>query len=385
MILVSPDKFKGSLSAAEVASIVGSRLRALYPGQLVVEVPIADGGEGTVPIALQAGMEPVEVGVLGPIGGTVFATYARRDSVAVIEAAQAAGVGLLTTDPSSYTAGSSSTYGVGQLIDHAIQHGATEIVLGLGGSATTDGGAGLASALGARITSASGGDVPPGGVGLEMVREADLSALRDRFDGVRVVLATDVQNPLTGPKGAARVYGPQKGASPDLVSRLDRNLRHWADLLERSTGTKVRNVAGAGAAGGTGLPLLAAGVATTESGAEYLLELGGFTEMVGIADLVVVGEGSLDSQSLNGKAPIVAATLAQAEGARVVAVVARNGLTSAQLRSAPIDRVYAMTDVEPDVQTCISQPQQILSLLASTLADAEARLDKRRVRGRTDV
>lgn len=385
MILVSPDKFKGSLSAIQVASILGERLRELYPDQLVVELPIADGGEGTVPLAVRAGMEPVEVGVLGPIGGTVFATYARRDSVAVIEAAQAGGVGLLAGDVSSFTAGSSSTYGVGQLIGHAVDHGATEIVLGLGGSATTDGGAGLASALGARVVSASGGDVPPGGVGLAQVREVDISPLRERLEGVRVILATDVQNRLVGVDGAARVYGPQKGASADLVNRLDANLDHWAGLLEQSTGVDVRTVAGAGAAGGTGVPLLAAGVASIESGAEYLLELGGFAELVAVADLVVVGEGSLDSQSLHGKAPIVAATLAREQGARVVAVVGSNALTSSQLRATPIDRVYAMTDVEPDVHMCISNSHQVLHHLAAMLARTEARLERGRTRSRNDV
>ena len=375
MIVVAPDKFKGSMSAAAVASVLAEALRAFDPDGAVVELPIADGGEGTVDVVLQAGMAPVTATVTGPLGLPVEVVYARGDGalapgvdIAVIEMAGAAGLGRLGEAPGPATAAAASTAGVGQLIADAVDGGARLIVLGLGGSASTDGGIGLAVALGAVVETTDGLPLSPGGAGLADVSGIDLAPLQERLRGVEIVLAGDVDNPLTGPAGAAAVYGPQKGADAELVSTLDKNLAHWSDLIHRATGVDVADQPGIGAAGGAGVPLVAAGCARIESGLGYLLELTGLADRIAGADTVIVGEGALDHQSLRGKGPVGLARMAKAEGAGVIAVAGINRLDPEELGRAAIDRVYAMTDVEPDPHRCMQDPEPILRDLAARLA-----------------
>lgn len=368
LIIVAPDTFKGSLPAGRVAEIVADHLRSADPSSTVVELPMADGGEGTVDVALAAGMDAVPVTVTGPLGTTVQACYARKDTTAVLELASAAGLTLLPAQPDRHTAAVASTRGVGELMARAIRHGARELVIGLGGSATTDGGLGLVQALGARVTSRSDRPSSSGGLGLAGVVSIDLGPMVEFLADVSVTLATDVDNPLIGPDGAAAIYGPQKGADADLVRRLDRGLDHWGDVLRLATGVDVRHRPGAGAAGGAGAPLLAAGSATARPGIEVAMELTGFTDRVRDANLVVVGEGSLDRQSLRGKGPVGAARLAQAGGARVVAVVGSCQLSGPELAEAGIDRVYTLSDIEPDLARSMAKAEPILHQVAARLA-----------------
>ena len=371
MILVAPDKFKGTLSASTVASAIGDALRSAGSGHEVIEQPIADGGDGTVDLALRTGMDPVNVVVRGPLGEPVDAIYARRAGLAVIESAAACGLVELPTPPDVDTAGSSSTWGVGELLAHVVSSGARKVIIGLGGSASTDGGAGLATALGARLLDGEGGAIPPGGIGLGTLDFVDLEPMLAALSGVEITLAIDVDNPLAGSNGAAAVFGPQKGADHDLIAALDRNLIRWAEMLRRRTGVDAATMRGCGAAGGAGLPLLACGLAHTRSGVEVMAELVGLDELVRTADLVVVGEGRLDQQSLQGKGPVWVARMAKSHGAVVVAAVGTNTLTDAQLAEASIDRVYAMTDVEPDRQRCLDAAESVLGRLASQLAQSE--------------
>ncbi len=245
-------------------------------------------------------------------------------------------------------------------------------MFGVGGSATTDGGAGMLSALGARFLDADGEPVAPGGGGLAELARADLSGLDARLSAVELVLASDVDNPLTGPKGAPAVYGPQKGASPQDVETLDVALAHFAEVLEAAVGSRAAEYAaapGAGAAGGIGYGALLLG-ARFRPGIEVMLDVLGFAPALGRADLVITGEGSLDEQTLHGKAPAGVAAAARAAGKEVVAVCGRLALPEEALQRAGISRAYPLTSVEPDVAKCIAEAGPILERVAVRIAEA---------------
>ncbi|MFN8197026.1 MAG: glycerate kinase [Nakamurella multipartita] len=270
-----------------------------------------------------------------------------------------------------------SSVGVGQVIAAALDAGCRRLVLAIGGSASTDGGAGMLTALGARILDADGQPVPDGGGGLEHVAAVDLTGLHPALAETDVVLASDVDNPLLGDHGAAAVYGPQKGATPDDVARLDGALRVWSGALARALGVAegpnghpAAEVAGAGAAGGVGFAAVAVLHATARPGIELMLELSGFATQLGGADLVVTGEGSLDEQTLHGKAPAGVAAAARAAGVPVVAVAGRNLLSTDQLTAAGVRQAYALTDIESDVQRCIDDPGPLLARLGRRIADS---------------
>src|SRR5579863_4156804 len=254
-IVIAPDKFKGSLPAAEVAAAIAAGLRAGWPEAELVTVPVADGGDGTVDAAVAAGLERVPVTVDGPTGEPVHASYARRGEMAVIELADACGLMRLPGGrPAPLTA---SSFGCGQALAAALAAGARQIILGVGGSASTDGGAGLLQALGARVLDAHGEQLARGGAALREVAALDLTGLHPGLRLSSVILATDVVNPLTGPDGAAEVYGPQKGASPEQIIELADGLRRWAAVVTAATGTDRSQAPGAGAAGGVGFAALA--------------------------------------------------------------------------------------------------------------------------------
>jgi len=367
-VLVAADKFKGSLTAVEVAERVAAGLRRVVPGVQVEALPVADGGDGTVAAAVAAGFGRREVRVTGPTGDQVTAAYALREGTAVVEMAEASGLQRL---PEGVLAPlTATTYGSGELLRAALDAGARTIVFGVGGSATTDGGAGMLSALGARFLKADGEPVAPGGGGLAELASADLSGLDDRLSSVEFVLASDVDNPLTGPKGAPAVYGPQKGASPEDVERLDAALAHFAKVLEGELGAKAAELAaspGAGAAGGIGYGALLVG-ARFRPGIEVMLDVLGFAPALERADLVITGEGSLDQQTLHGKAPAGVASAARAAGKEVVAVCGRLALPPETLGKAGIRRAYALTDIEPDVQKCITEAGPVLERTAERIA-----------------
>ncbi|EGG44315.1 glycerate kinase [Streptomyces griseoaurantiacus] len=367
-VLVAADKFKGSLTAAEVAERVTTGLRRVVPDLEVESLPVADGGDGTVAAAVAAGFARREVPVAGPLGGEVAAAFALRGGTAVVEMAEASGLQRLPGGvPAPLTA---STHGTGELLRAALDAGARTLVLGVGGSASTDGGAGMLTALGARLLDAGGAPVPPGGGGLAALASADLSGLDPRLAEAELVLAADVDNPLTGPKGAAAVYGPQKGASPQDVRALDAALARFAGVLEASLGARAAECAatpGAGAAGGLGHAALLLG-ARFRPGIEVMLDVLGFAPALERASLVITGEGSLDAQTLHGKAPAGVAAAARAAGRQVVAVCGRLALSPGELAAAGVSRAYALTDLEPDVARCLAEAGPLLERLAERLA-----------------
>ncbi|MFG2436100.1 glycerate kinase [Streptomyces sp. NPDC048508] len=366
-VLIAADKFKGSLTAVQVAERVMAGLRRAVPGIEVESLPVADGGDGTVDAAVAAGFERREVRVAGPLGDEVTAAYALRGDTAVVEMAEASGLQRLPEGV--FAPLTASTYGSGELLRAALDAGARTIVFGVGGSATTDGGAGMLAALGARFLAADGTPVAPGGAALRDVDSADLSGLDERLASVDLVLASDVDNPLTGPKGAPAVYGPQKGASPHDVATLDAALAHFATVLEKAIGPKAAEYAaapGAGAAGGIGYGALVLG-ARFRAGIEVMLDVLGFAPALERATLVITGEGSLDEQTLHGKAPAGVAAAARAEGKDVVAVCGRLALRPEALGTAGIRRAYPLTEVEPDIAKCIADAGPILERVAENI------------------
>ncbi|MFF3499437.1 glycerate kinase [Streptomyces sp. NPDC003247] len=367
-MLVAADKFKGSLTAVEVAERVTAGLRRVVPEAEVEALPVADGGDGTVDAAVAAGFERREVRVAGPLGHEVTAAFALRGDTAVVEMAEASGLQRLPAGV--FAPLTASTYGSGELLRAALDAGARTIVFGVGGSATTDGGAGMLSALGARLLDEEGEPVAPGGGGLTDLARVDLSGLDPRLSSVELVLASDVDNPLTGPKGAPAVYGPQKGASPDDVDTLDAALARYAKVLEAAVGPKAAEYAaapGAGAAGGIGYGALLLG-ARFRAGIEVMLDVLGFAPALERADLVITGEGSLDAQTLHGKAPAGVAAAARAAGKEVVAVCGRLALPPEALGRAGIRRAYPLTEAEPDVARCIAEAGPILERVAERIA-----------------
>jgi len=366
-VLIAADKFKGSLTAVEVAERVSAGLRKAAPGVEIESLPVADGGDGTVAAAVAAGFERREVRVAGPLGHEVTAAFALRGETAVVEMAEASGLQRLPAGV--FAPLTASTYGSGELLRAALDAGARTIVFGVGGSATNDGGAGMLSALGARFLDADGEPVPPGGGGLAGLVTADLSDLDARLADVDLVLASDVDNPLTGPTGAPAVYGPQKGASPDDVAALDGALAHYAKVLETVIGWKAAEYAtapGAGAAGGIGYGALVIG-ARFRPGIEVMLDVLGFADALDRATLVITGEGSLDEQTLHGKAPAGVAAAARAQGREVVAVCGRLALRPEALGRAGIRRAYPLTEIEPDLAKCVSDAGPLLERVAENI------------------
>lgn len=361
-VLVAADKFKGSLTAVQVAERVTAGLRRVVPGLAVETLPVADGGDGTVAAAVAAGFERRQAEVTGPLGKPVTAAYALRGTTAVVEMAEASGLQHLPDGV--FAPLSATTYGSGELLRAALDAGARTIVFGVGGSATTDGGAGMLAALGARFLDADGEPVGPGGGALIDVATADLSGLDARFESVELVLASDVDNPLTGPKGAPAVFGPQKGASPEDVAALDAALAHYASVL----GPEEAELPGAGAAGGIGYGALVALGAGFRPGIEVMLDILGFDDALSRATLVVTGEGSLDEQTLHGKAPAGVAAAARAKGVDVVAVCGRLALGRDALAGAGISRAYALLELEPDPAACMAQAGPLLERVAESVA-----------------
>lgn len=364
-ILFAPDKFKGSLTAGEVAETLRGALLARRPDLDVVTAPVADGGDGTLEAAVAAGYERVAATATGPTGEQVDTAYARRGDVALVELALVSG---LTQLPGGRAAPRSATSrGTGELVGAALDAGCRRIVVGIGGSACTDGGAGMAQALGVRLLGPDGHDVAAGGEGLARLVELDLAGLHPALADAEVVVACDVDNPLTGPHGAAAVYGPQKGASTDDVAILDGALGHWADVVAAATGADLRGSPGAGAAGGVGFAALSLVGAELRPGIDLVLDLVGFHDLVRTADLVVVGEGSIDEQTLHGKAVAGVAAAARAAGAGVVAVCGRSSLSDAQLKSVGVDAAYALLDLEPDPEVCMRDAARLLEQLAERI------------------
>jgi glycerate kinase len=363
-VLIAPDKFKGSLGAPEVARRIAAGLRRAHPGLPLLEVPVADGGDGTVDAAVVSGFERVRSKVSGPTGEPVLASYAVRGEVAVVEMAEASGLRVLPGGLEPLTA---SSHGTGELIGDAVRRGARHVVLGLGGSACTDGGAGMAAALGMRFLDAEGRDLPPGGAALRDLDRVDPGDLVARLRGVRVVVACDIDSPLLGEDGAAYVYAPQKGAGPDDVRTLEEGMARLDAVVRRDLGVAAADRPGAGAAGGVGFGALAFLGAVFEPGIGYLLRLLDFETHLAGARLVITGEGMLDRQTLRGKAPAGVARVAGRAGVPVVAVAGHNTLSAEELRGAGFREAYALIDIEPDTARCIAEAGPLLERLAERI------------------
>lgn len=358
-ILIASDKFKGSATGSEVAAALADGIREVVPAAVVEAVPVADGGEGTVDAAIASGFQAVTATVTGPTGRPVTARFAVRGAEAVIEMAAASGLEALPDgelEPLTAT-----SRGTGELIEAALDRGCTEIVLGVGGSACTDGGAGMLQALGVALRTADR-PVRAGGAALTDLVSADVSGLDPRLAGATIVLASDVDNPLLGDRGAAAVFAPQKGAGADDVAALEAGLSRLAEVLDRTPGVRPSaQAAGAGAAGGVGYAALAVLGARREPGIEVVQRLTGLAERIAGADLVITGEGSLDDQSLGGKTPLGVAAAAAAAGVRVVAVCGRSTLDAGAAASAGFSRVYALSEIEPDVAKSIANAKTLLT------------------------
>jgi glycerate 2-kinase len=371
-VLIAPDKFKGTLTATQVAAHVAAGLEKARPGVSTALVPVADGGDGTVDAAVAAGYRRIEIGVRGPTSKPVSAAFALDGTTAVIEAAQACGLSLLPDG--EFAPLTATTRGVGELILAAVRMRATRIVLGLGGTATTDGGAGLVVALGGRLYDSEHHELPPGGGSLGQLDQLDLSGMHD-LSGIEFIVATDVDNPLLGLDGAAAVYGPQKGAAEADVETLEAGLTRWADAVEalgrdgEAEHPEFRDIPGAGAAGGLGFAAMAFLGAHAEPGISLLLNLLSFPSRLEGASLVITGEGALDEQTLRGKAPAGVARVAAGHSVPVVAVAGMTSLSPGQLATAHIERAYALTDIEPDVARCRSEAGPLLESLAAKIAD----------------
>jgi glycerate kinase len=366
-VLVAPDKFRGTLSASAAAAAIAHGWERGDPSAETVPMPIADGGEGTLDALLKAlDGEAHEAWVTGPIGERVRARFGLVEAAgvrtAIVEMALASGLVLVpeeARDPRFTT-----TRGTGELILAAARAGAPKILVAVGGSGTNDAGAGMAQALGYRLLDGTGRELEPGGAELLRLDRIDASGVAREIAGIEVVVATDVDNPLTGPSGASAVYGPQKGASPEDVAVLDRALSRFAHVVRRDLGPDVRNLAGAGAAGGLGAGLVAFLAARLEPGARVVLDAVGFDERLRGADLVVTGEGSFDEQSLRGKGP--GTVLGAARGAGVRAIV----LCGQASAAAPGIRVESMAE-RVGLEAALARPGETLEALAALVAVGE--------------
>lgn len=311
-IVIAPDSFKGSLSAIQVAHAIERGFLKAFPSAVINKIPIADGGEGTVEALVAAtsgGMRYCDVE--GPLGDRVqsFWGVLGDGQTAVIEMAAASGLPLVPLELRNPRI--TSSYGTGELILQALDHGCRKLIIGIGGSATNDGGVGMASALGIRFIGVDGRQISPGGAALSALRDIDLSGMDSRVKDVEIVVACDVDNPLCGPNGASAVYGPQKGASPKDVEELDNSLRVFSEVASRSTGKDVSGFPGAGAAGGMGAGLMYFTNAVLKPGVQIIIEATGMEKLVAESDLVITGEGRTDFQTSHGKAPTGVGALAK--------------------------------------------------------------------------
>lgn len=311
-IVIAPDSFKGSLTAMEASTAIERGISQVFPDAVIDKVPMADGGEGTVQSLVDAtNGEILTEQVTGPLGEEIEAEYGilGDGNTAVIEMAAASGLPLVPEDKRNPML--TTTYGTGELIKAALDHGCRKLIIGIGGSATTDGGAGVAQALGAKLLDDNGEEIGFGGGELARLAEIDMSTIDSRIAETETEVACDVDNPLTGPRGAAYVYSPQKGATPEMVEELDEALKKFADIVKRDLGIKVDDVPGAGAAGGLGAGLMTFLDAELKSGINIVIEAAKLEEHIKDADLVITGEGMIDSQTIYGKTPIGVARIAK--------------------------------------------------------------------------
>lgn len=367
-VVVAPNSFKECLASPEVAAAIARGILASAPGARVVQVPLADGGEGTVRALVAAtGGSLRKAQVKGPLGEPVQAEFGILGDgrTAVVEMAAASGLSLVPREKRNPLC--TFTYGTGELILAGLDAGCSRMIIGIGGSATVDGGAGMAQALGVQLLDAEGRSIGRGGGALAKLAHIDTAAVDFRIESASFTAACDVDNPLTGPQGAARVYGPQKGATAAMVKKLDANLAHFAAIIKQDLGLDVAELPGAGAAGGLGAGLVAFLNAKLVSGVELVMELVGLADQVMDADLVITGEGRLDSQTGFGKVPAGVARLAKKYGTPVLAVAGSLGEGFAQVHSQGVDAVASIVDAPMPLEKAIGDAERLLAQTAESL------------------
>ncbi|EPL8006187.1 glycerate kinase [Klebsiella aerogenes] len=320
-IVIAPDSYKESLSALDVATAIETGFREIYPHAEYVKVPVADGGEGTVEAMVAATQgHIVQVSVTGPLGEPVEAFYGLSGDMRCAYIEMAAASGLESVPPTRRNPLLTTSWGTGELIRYALDAGVSQIIIGIGGSATNDGGAGMAQALGAKLLTAEQQQIAPGGGALETLARIDLSELDPRLADCRIDVACDVTNPLTGPQGASAVFGPQKGATTAMIERLDSGLQHFAQIIDRDLDIDVLSLEGGGAAGGMGAALYAFCGAKLRPGIEIVTDALRLADLVADADLVITGEGRIDSQTIHGKVPVGVAKVAKRFNVPVIGI-----------------------------------------------------------------
>ncbi|MFP7495239.1 glycerate kinase [Terribacillus saccharophilus] len=371
-IVVAPDSFKESMTALEVADACERGIKRAIPGADVVKVPMADGGEGTVQSLVDAtGGELFYHSVTGPLGDEVRAAYGMLGDgkTAVIEMAEASGLHLVP--PCNREPLLATTRGTGELMQAALDAGAKHLIIGLGGSATNDGGAGMAAALGVKFLDAHGKTLQDGAGALKELAEVDLKGLDPRWQHVSVEVACDVENPLIGPNGASVVFGPQKGADEEMVQQLDNILEHYAAIVEAAVGKTIKQVPGAGAAGGLGAGLIAFVPAKLKSGITIVKEAAGLADHMKDAQLVITGEGKIDGQTIYGKTPIGVAKTAKQFEIPVIAIAGNIGKGSEAVYDHGIDAVFSITpgviDLEKALENGAANVEQTLYNISKML------------------
>lgn len=368
-IVIAPDSFKDSLSAAHAASALALGFKDVWPDAELLECPMADGGEGTVEAILAAlHGEARTTRVSGPLGQQVNARWGwLPDSrTAIIEMAEASGLQLVP--PGQRDACISSTFGTGELIRAALDAGAQRVILAIGGSATNDAGAGAMQALGVKLLDAQNQSLVPGGLALAQLARLDLSGFDRRLADVRFDIAADVNNPLCGPHGASAIFGPQKGASPAQVEQLDQALGHFAELCAQALGRDVRDEPGSGAAGGLGFAAKAFLGAQFQAGVEVVAELVGLADAVKGADLVITGEGRFDAQTLRGKTPFGVARVAKQHAVPVIVIAGTLGEGYQELYQHGIDAAFAVTSGPMTLEQACAEAPRLLRERATDIA-----------------
>ena len=354
-IVVAPDSYKGSVSAVEVALAMERGILTVFPSAKVRKIPIADGGEGTVEALVTAtGGQYRSNEVAGPLGERIFAAWGvlGDGKTAVIEMATASGLPLVPADRRDPR--KASSYGTGELIRAALDAGLRQIMIGIGGSATNDAGAGMARALGARFLAADGSQLADGGAALAALVGIDLSGLDSRLQETEITVACDVDNPLCGPRGASAVFGPQKGATPEIVAQLDAALGRFAEYAQQVTGRDVAGLPGAGAAGGLGAGLMFFTRAQLKPGIEIVLDTVNFSTVVKDADYVITGEGRTDFQTAFGKAPVGVAKVAKMSGVPVFCLSGGLGKGADDVLAQGIDAVMSICERPMSLEECMA-------------------------------
>lgn len=363
--IVIPDSFKGTLSSEEVCRIVSDKIREIEPGCEVVAIPVADGGEGTVDCFLYAAdAKKIEVETQGPYGEAVAAYYARMGDTAVIEMAQAAGLPQVEGRENPAL---TSTYGVGLILRHAVEHGCKKLVIGLGGSCTNDAACGLAAAVGTKFFDRMGQNFIPAGGNLKNVEKIDVSETRKLLNGCQVIAMCDIDHPMHGTGGAAYIFAPQKGADEAAVKELDDNLKALDAAIKRELGKEVAEIPGAGAAGAMGAGIVAFLDGELQPGIRTVLELVHFDEALEGADLVITGEGKIDGQSLHGKVVVGVAERAARKGVPVVAVVGSVGEEAEKAYDMGVTAIFSINRQAVDFSVSRYQSRENLAATAEAL------------------